>query len=257
MTKSHTLFFTFMLISFLSSCKGGFKPLFDGETLHGWTTARSSGEGDYGPFSVNKEEKAIHVYAGQEDESEQLSDVLYTDKEYSHFILKLEYKWLEKKFSPRIDWDRDSGLLFHIHGDLTQVWPYCIEMQIGESPANKPNKRGAEGRFHSGDLFVIGKGLSTETRRNKNKYYEPTQEPMRGRSVFATSGTEKKGEWNQMELHVYGDKKAVFILNDEVVLETANFEYNGNPIGKGRIGLQAEWAEILFRNIEIKELPIE
>ena len=148
----------------------GFVPLFNGKDLKGWTSARSTGEGDWGPFSVNEAEKAIHVYAGKEPNSKQKTDCLNTNKEYSHFILKLEYKWLENRFEPRPDWDRDAGLLFHVHGDLKKVWPFCLEMQIGESPGDKPDAKGNKGRFHTGDLFVLRKDLRTATpaRRQRN-----------------------------------------------------------------------------------------
>ncbi|MGJ8672618.1 3-keto-disaccharide hydrolase [Rubritalea sp.] len=251
------------------SAEEGFVPLFNGENLEGWSSARSTGEGDTGPFSVNKEEKVIHVYAGCEAGSKQKTDVLVTDKAYSHYILKLEYKWAGNRFAPRPDWDRDSGLLFHVHGDLTKVWPLSLEMQIGESPGDKPNGKKTAGRFHSGDLFVLGKNLNADTPVTdkypdpRDKYYDPNSEPVTGRSVMARTGTEKPmGEWNKMEIQVHGNEKAVFILNGETVLKTYNFtQKNGQgekePLDKGHIGFQAEWAEILFRNIEIKELPVE
>lgn len=96
----------------------GFVPLFDGKTLNGWTSAKNTGEGNWGDFTVNEAENAIHVYEGKDDGSEQPDNCLNTEKEYSHYILKLEYKWGGKRFAPRADWDRDAGLLFHVHGDL-------------------------------------------------------------------------------------------------------------------------------------------
>ena len=59
---------------------------------------------------------------------------------------------------------------------------------------------------------------------------------------------------------VHGSDKATFVLNGEVVLETFNFTQKNEagekfPLQKGRIGLQAEWAELLYRNLRIKELP--
>ncbi|MGJ8640476.1 MAG: 3-keto-disaccharide hydrolase [Opitutaceae bacterium] len=239
----------------------GFRPLFDGKTLDGWSAARSSGEGDMGAFSVNEEEQAIQTYAGLEADSKQKTDCLVSDEAFSHFILKLEYKWLDKRFAPRTDWDRDSGLLFHVHGDLTKVWPWSLEMQIGESAGDKPFAKGKDGRFHTGDLFVLGRHLRTDT--PKNDRYDPEAERVTGTGVEASAGVEKpKGEWNEMEIRVYGSEKATFIFNGEVVLETFNFvqrQKDGTtiPLEKGRIGLQAEWAELLFRNIRIKELPQE
>ena len=240
----------------------GFTPIFDGESLNGWTSAHSAGEGDYGPYSVNEDEKAIHVYAGREAGSKQETDCLVSENEYSNFILKLEYKWLDKRFAPRADYDRDAGLLFHVHGDLTKVWPLSLEMQIGESPGDKPQGKKAAGRFHTGDLFVLGRELSTRT-PVEEKFYKPGAEKKKGRSVATKLGVENpKGEWNQMEIHVRGSESATFTFNGEVVHETFDFmqndkDGNGIPLEKGRIGLQAEWAEILYRNIRIKELPVE
>ena len=241
----------------------GFVSLFDGKTLDGWTSAHSTGEGDWGPYSVNEEEKAIHVYAGCEANSKQTTDCLNTNKKYSHYILKLEYKWLENRFAPRTQFDRDAGLLFHVHGNLKKVWPLSLEMQIGESPGDKPRGKGAKGRFHTGDLFVLGRELRTDT-PVKGKAYDKDGKVKTGRSVETRLGKEKpKGEWNEMEIHVHGSEKATFIFNGEVVLETFNFTQKKNkeaeklPLSEGHIGLQAEWAELMYRNIRIKELPAE
>ena len=241
----------------------GFVPLFDGKTLDGWAAARSEGENDWANFSVNEAEQAIHAYAGQEAGSKQITDCLVSNKEFSHFILKLEYKWLEKRFAPRADWDRDAGLLFHVHGDLKKVWPHSLEMQIGESPGDKPDSKGSAGRFHTGDLFVLGRHLRTDTQIVDKKWYAKDGKIKNGGSIRTPLGAEKpKGEWNEMELHVHGSEKATFIFNGEMVLETSNFTQKDKagekrPLEKGHIGLQAEWAEILYRNIRIKELPQE
>ena len=233
----------------------GFVPLFDGKSLKGWTAARSKGEGDWGAFSVNEEEKAIHVYAGRKAGSKQKTDCLNTDTEYSHFILKVEYKWLESRFKPREKHDRDAGLLFHVHGNLKKVWPSCVEMQIGESPVTKSGRN----RYHTGDLFILGRHLQAKTARTDGSYdkdgkLEPGNCPTQ-------LGVEKpKGEWNEMEIRVEGGKKATFILNGEEVLVVNDMEQKGKdgkytPLAKGRIGLQAEWAELMYRKIRIKELP--
>lgn len=237
-----------------------FVPLFNGKDLTGWKSARSGGEGDWGPFSVNEEEKAIHVYAGEEANSKQKTDCLYTDKEYSHFILKVEYKWLENRFEPRPDWDRDAGLLFHIHGKLTKVWPFSLEMQIGESPGDKPDAKGSKGRFHTGDLFVLRRDLRTSTPLGKDKKYAVVGKRKTGRSIRTPLGVEKpKGQWNEMEIRVHGSEKATFILNGETVLETFDFFIEDKSkdkvaLDRGRIGFQAEWAELMYRNILIKDL---
>jgi hypothetical protein len=232
----------------------GFKPLFDGKTLKGWKSAHSTGEGDWGPFKIDEKEKAIHVYKGEEQGSEQESDCLYTEKAYSKFILRMEYKWLPNRFAPRVEADRDAGPLFHVHGDLKKVWPASMEMQIGETPGEKL----AGERYHSGDLFVIGKGLGCKTTKT-GKVYDPKGPLVQTSHCPTVLGVEKpKGEWNTMEIVVDGAKKAPFILNGEKVHEIYDLEKTVDgkkvPLDKGRIALQAEWAELMYRKIEIKEL---
>lgn len=239
----------------------GFIPLFDGSSLEGWSCAKGEGADDYGPFSINEEEKAIHVYAGQKQGSKQRNDCLVSKDSFSHYILKLEYKWLENRYQPRADWDRDAGLLYHVHGDLTKVWPHSLEMQIGESPGSKPHGKGKKGRFHTGDLFVLGGHLRVDVRRGKDGF-DPGAPLKSGRHCPTALGVEKApGEWNEMEIRVHGSSKATYLLNGEVVFELENFEQKQEgeyiPLVEGRIGLQAEWAEILYRNIRIKKLPAE
>ncbi len=257
-----TLCSAFLLSSVGFCQEEGFVPLFNGKDLTGWSSARSKGEGDWGPFSVNENEKAIHVYADQEPNSKQRSDCLNTEQQFSRFVLKLEYKWLENRFTPRTDYDRDAGLLFHVHGDLTMVWPHSLEMQIGESPGDKPFAKGSKGRFHTGDLFVLGKHLRTSTPIGNDKMYSVEGKRKTGGATRTSLGVEKpKGNWNEIELHVHGNEKATFMLNGDVVLETFDFhlkekDESGNRVtlSKGHIGLQAEWAELMYRNIRIKDL---
>lgn len=255
--KTLVVLIGFSLLTMQADAKR-FKRLFNGKNLDGWTAARSEGEGDWGSFSVNKKEKAIHVYAGEEAGSKQQTDCLNTVAEFSHYILKLEYKWLESRFDPRVDWDRDAGLLFHVHGDRKKVWPWCIEMQIGESLADKTEKL----RFHTGDLFVLGDHIQVKT-HHTNGWYDPNGDVAKPRALRTKQGVEKpKGKWNKMEIHVHGSEKATFILNGEVVLEIFDLvqiaeDGTTSPLAKGSIGLQAEFAELLYRKIRIKELSTE
>jgi len=111
--------------------------------------------------------------------------------------------------------------------------------------------------------FPLGRELRTDTARGKDGYYSEEGETKTGRSVKTKLGVEKPhGEWNEMEIQVHGSEKAIFIFNGEVVLETFNFTQKDkegvkSPLEKGRIGLQAEWAELMYRNIRIKELTPE
>ncbi len=232
----------------------GFKPLFDGKSLNGWKSSKSKGAGDWGPFRIDEAEAAIHVYKGEEADSTQTNDCLYTEKDYGKYVLRLEYKWLEKRFAPRQTMDRDAGLLFHVHGNLNKVWPTSLEMQIGETPGDKMTRP----RYHTGDLFVLGKNLRCKTTKNRKDIYDPKSPLVATASCKTLLGVEKpKGEWNEMEIVVDGANSATFKLNGEVVHEIRDLEIKVDkkwvPYEKGRIAVQAEWAEILYRNIRIKE----
>ncbi|MDP4624382.1 MAG: DUF1080 domain-containing protein [Akkermansiaceae bacterium] len=245
------------VVSFGALCaEEGFTPIFDGKTLEGWKSAKSKGEGDWGPFRIDEKEGAIHVYQGEEEGSKQGNDCLVSDKEYSRYVLRLEYKWVGKRFAPRTDWDRDAGLLFHVHGDLKKVWPLSMEMQIGETPGDSDNPMNR--RFHTGDLFVLGKDLRCKTTKTDD-FYDPEGDLVESRSCPTKLGVEKPmGEWNEMEIEVDGAEKATFKLNGEVVFViqdlTQKIDGKKAPLDKGRIALQAEWAELMYRNIRIKEM---
>ncbi len=237
----------------------GFVPIFNGENLDGWHSMAEKKAQGTGKFIIDTDEKAIHPYAGMEPGSKQGIDCLHTDKEYGHFILKLEYRWLDARFAPRINEDRDAGVLFHVHGDLKNIWPRSVEMQMGESDAGK-----TEGRYTTGDLWVIGKDVEAMNRR-KGEFHSSGAEPVPvGKDKdfdksFVTLQNEKPhGEWNEITLTVRGGDEAIFELNGKVVnrIGKMTVEVDGKrvPLEKGRLGLQAEFAELMYRNIRIREL---
>ncbi|MGB6222948.1 3-keto-disaccharide hydrolase [Haloferula sp.] len=237
----------------------GFKPLFNGMDLSGWHSMAEKRKEGAGVFFVDAAEKAIRPYAGKVAGSKQPIDCLHSEKEYSHFILKLEYKWLESRFAPRLTHDRDAGLLFHLHGDLKKIWPNSVEMQIGESNAKK-----IKDRYTTGDLWVIGKDLQVMNARDSRFYAPGAKEVPVGKDLgydksYVTTQNEKPyGEWNEITLTVRGSEEATFELNGKVVnrIGKMSYEVDGKrvPLSKGHIGLQAEYAELLYRNIRIKEL---
>ena len=260
-----SLFFVlFVVVGFCSPAIGqdGFVPLFNGKDFSGWKTIRNAGDDGFGPFKIDETEKAIHVYAREKAGSKQNFDGIYTEKEYSDFFLKLEYKWLENRFKPRLHHDRDAGVLFHIHGEIKQTWPNCLEMQLGDSDASK-----TKDRYTSGDLWVIGKDVQAISRRGPNKFYDPWAEEVAvgknkgyDSSLITESNEKEIGQWNEVTVMVKGGEQAVYELNGKIVnrLHSMTYVVDGQrvPLAKGRLGLQAEYAELMYRNIRIKELPV-
>jgi hypothetical protein len=249
---------TTLAVCFCVSAEEGFKPLFNGKDLSGWHSLTDQQAPDACAFSVDESNQTLHLYAGKEAGSAQEMDGLYTEKEYGDYVLKLEYKWMDKRFEPRTTHDRDSGVLFHMQGNFERLWPNCLEMQIGESDAKKMDER-----CTTGDLWVIGKDIQAMNEMD-GSFYSPgaASVPVGKGKAYDSSYTEVNherphGEWNEVTLTVRGGKEAVFELNGHVVNRIKNLTYavDGKrvPLEKGRIGLQAECAEMMYRNIRIKE----
>ncbi len=232
-------------------------PLFNGRDLEGWTA--SPGAEALFDVAIVDGSPVIHVYPTQPDQSNQPSATLRTNESYSSYVLHLEYKWGEKRYSSRRQTDKDSGICFHLCGDYDQVWPESLEFQIGSQDW--------PGDWVTGNIFM----LIDKTRARWSYAMQDGQE------VFAPGGTMKsigaparyykalapvqlddEDGWNVVELTVRGSKSAEYSVNGTIVNALYDFECNLNgswmPLSSGPIALQAEWAEIYFRDVRIRLL---
>lgn len=204
----------------------GFVPLFDGKTTTGWHTygRNLAGQG----WKV--EDGALHLdpKVAKEDHGD-----LVTNKEYSNFHLKIDWK-----VAP----GANSGILFHIKEDPAkyhQTYSTGPEMQVLD---NEGHPDGKITKHRSGDLYDLVKSSS-----------EPVK-PV--------------GEWNTAEI-ISTAGKLEFILNGVKIVSTSQFDDNwrqliaGSKFAKwegfgtfktGKISLQDHGNEVWFRNILIKEL---
>lgn len=203
--------------------------------------------------------------------SPQPAGYIVTEKEYSNYHLRLEYKWGEKHFQPRMKTRRDAGIMYHVVGK-DGVWPRCIECQIQENDV--------------GDIFTVNTRLATTVdaattnlvslvTTNQagtvltNRVVRPVFTlPDKGgmsfeqgvaegiRRVIRNPMNEREG-WNTVEVIVRGDQ-ATYIVNGKVNNRASRIQEKVNgewvPLTKGKIALQLEFAEVLYRNVEIKEL---
>jgi Domain of Unknown Function (DUF1080) len=248
---------------------GDWKVLFNGQDLTGFTP--SPGAAALFAVDMAAGEAAIHVYPTQADQSDQPQATLRTNDSYISYVYHEEYKWGTKRFGGRKQTDRDNGLCFHVTPPLTDVWPTSIEFQLGS--------QAWPGDWVSGNIFMLV---------DKTRAQWPNT-MMNGQSVWSATGTKKsigapasyfkalapspnqnKGgaassataatEWNVIELTVHGSKDASYSVNGVVVNGLTDMEYDtGNgtfaPLDHGPLALQAEFAEIYFRNIKIRVLP--
>ena len=116
-------------------------PLFNGKDLSGWETflgRANPGETNYGlnfdpekVFSVDQVDggPVIHI-------SGKYWGGLITTQEFANYHLRLEYKWGDKTWPPRVKSPRDSGICYHCVGPLAAdpiyPWPRSFEFNIAE-----------------------------------------------------------------------------------------------------------------------------
>jgi hypothetical protein len=236
----------------------GWRDLFNGMNLTGWTPS----QGHAALYAVGMQDggPVIHVYPTQADQSNQPEATLRTTESFSNYVFHVEYKWGTKRFGSRSQSDRDNGICFHICGNAGQVWPESIELQIGA--------QAWPGDWVTGNIFM----LINKTRA------QWSYTTMNGQQVYSENGTMRSigaptsyfkalvpspnpninGEWNIIELTVRGAEEAEYKVNGTVVNRLFDMECDEGsgfqPLTEGPIALQAEYAEIYFRNIRIREM---
>ena len=185
--------------------------------------------------------------------------------DYGDYHLSLQFKWGKNGYYPMLHEPLDSGLLYHSRGPAGGVlgtWMRSIEFDT---------LRGQVGRF-----VPVGRSLSSKTTvgRDPDLFNQRRRYMIGGREVdvpglvswFAQNATDQEkpvGDWNTLDLYVLGDR-AIHVVNGVPVLEAWNIcdvEHifgRCEPLTHGRIQLQAEGSETLFRHITlepIKSLP--
>jgi Domain of Unknown Function (DUF1080) len=236
--------------------KDSWTPLFNGLNLEGWTASRGEGAGLPAEQIFSAKDGAICTYVGAPDGSEQSIATLRTNASYGKYVLQLEFKWGHNRFGQRSAQLRDAGIIFHSFGDPNVVWPKGIEYQIGESPIG--------GEWVTGDIWLIGQDVRAESSLKDGKFLDASgggvRTPIGGKRFTRLETTIDAADhqrWNLVELTVHGDREAEYRLNGVVVNRVFNMQYNHDgwrPLASGPIMLQAEWAEVSYRNIRIKEL---
>jgi hypothetical protein len=193
--------------------------LFNGKDLSGWYTFiphKDGADPKTDPKGVFKVEDGVIHVSGEE------FGCLTTKNEYENYRLKLEVKWGDKKWPPRLNDRRDSGILVHCVGP-DKIWTKSLECQIQE--------------HDFGDFHLVG-GTTIEVGGKVQK----------GRVIKTKDAEKPNGEWNTVEVVCEGDK-ITNIVNGEVVNEGSKASET-----RGKILLQSEGAEVYYRNVELTPL---
>lgn len=236
----------------VGSADTGWVSIFNGKNLAGWYTYLPSTGRNSDPKGVFKiHDGMIHILDIPVAVENQEMGFIATEKEYSNCRIRLEYKWGQKRFPPRAQAPRDSGLLYHFVGP-DKVWPRSVECQIMETDT---------GSFYLVDM--VGATTTVESKENHRYVKGGVVYTEIGKAVGRIQRTEDYEDpagWNTVEVILDGDR-ATHIINGKV----ANYGWDLRqpdpkdptryiPLAKGRLLLQAEGAEVFFRNIQVKLL---
>jgi hypothetical protein len=180
---------------------------------------------------------------------------LTSKEEFENYHFTCQFKWGEKKWEPRLNSKRDSGVLYHCngpHGAFWNVWMRSLECQVQEGDC---------GDF----ISLAGATASVQLQRvpeGKNPSFDPNA-PLfsRGFGVVAHGPSKEKphGEWNTLEIYTLGTT-SVHVVNgtpNMVLFDARQHSANSNsmiPLTRGRIQIQSEAAEIYYRDIMIESI---
>ena len=252
-------------------------PLFNGKDLSGWETflgRANPGETNYGlnfdpekVFSVDQVDggPVIHI-------SGKYWGGLITTQEFANYHLRLEYKWGDKTWPPRVKSPRDSGICYHCVGppaaDPIYPWPRSFEFNIAEHDV---------GEFWSVDyaivdaeVMAVGESAAEYAafkdwceRNGANgprvKFQKGVKkQTFRGGGFMPGGDFEKPaGQWNTLDLYAVGDR-SMHVVNGKIAVVLSGLRQNVKgtevPLTKGRIELQTESAEVFFRNIQLQPI---
>lgn len=239
--------------------------LFNGKNLDGWGTFLGTHHKEK-PYLINEDPDKVfqiidgnlHLYKDQTVDSVVQEGFLFTNNDYSNYRLRLEYKWGDKKFAQRKNKNKNSGLMFHVQKPFG-FWPTCTECQIMEGSTGDIYAQNYAWFTTRIDSFVIdtqsNKSFPRFSETGRQFDYGGKQTSMRLMNLARLDNSEG---WNKVEI-VVKNNSAAFYVNDELSAKLWNIRFipPENPeleksLTKGKICLQAEATEIIFRNIEIK-----
>jgi hypothetical protein len=204
-----------------------------------------------------------HVFSVIEEEGKPVLHIngdiygcLFTKQDFGNYDLKLKVKWGDKKYVPRINEPKDSGVLYHSQGECGveywRTWMLSQEFQVTEAGmgdfwSQASSREDVKAVKKGNDYFFDAHGTLTPFGAGTGN----------GGFCHAGADAENKSGWNDLELITYGDK-SIRIVNGKIVMALSNSRYmvNGEakPLISGKIQLQSEAAEVFYKDIKIKSI---
>jgi len=218
-----TLLLLFVLVSFFVQSQT--IALFNGENLDGWHIDVPDLEADSSlrvPFIIRE---GLLVSLGTPEGH------LITDAKYDNYTLEIDYRFAGQP--------GNCGILVHASTPraLYDMFPKAIEVQLMSG--------------NGGDFWCIQENIEVDdmvSRRGPKELWGVNGDKKR-RIVNLTDDSEKPlGEWNHIKITCDNNKVTVWLNGDLV-----NDGYNAT-VSSGQIALQAEGAEVEFKNVFLNKL---
>jgi len=234
--------------------KGRWVSLFNGKDLQGWTPkVKDYDAGDNFGDTFRVEDGVLKVDYAKYPKFEGRFGHLYSKEAYSHYRLRVEYRFVGDQCPGGPGWAfRNSGLMIHSQAPETlrkdQDFPVSIEVQLlGGKSDGKPRSTGNV--CTPGTNIVMGGKLVTQ---HCNDSKSPTIDGDR---------------WVTAEVEVHGDGAIKHMIDGQVVLEYEKPQYDPTDaearrlikgadlmLRGGHIALQSESHPVEFRKVEIMPL---
>ncbi len=216
------------------------------------------------PVGLNQDQYAVFTVIEDNNQpvlriSGEIYGCVVTKEEYANYHLRLKVKWGDKKWHPRKNILKDSGILYHSigpHGaEGWRSWMLSQEFQI---------MQGHFGDFWSQansaiDIraFIPEYIMNPVADKSQAFLAMGKGEAVPGYCMRSANYENPDGEWNSVELICF-ENKSIHIVNGQVVMILRNSRYvkdgESIPMNKGKIQLQSEAAEVFYKDIEIRNL---
>lgn len=248
---------SFPVVSCAADPEEGFVPLFNGRDLSGWTPKFAKH-----PLGVNLhetfrvEDGILKVAYHRYPLFDRQFGHLYSNVAYSHYILRLEYRFVGKPMADAPPWaGYNSGVMIHAAPPqsmtLEQEWPVSLELQFlcTDTKAGRQTGNACTPGTH---LELDGKLTTAHIIEARNSTLSPMD------------------EWVAAEIEVHGHDLVIHRIKGQEVLRYTRPQLDpkdkdaqrllaaGHPlrVGFGHIALQAESQPVWFRNVRLKPLPL-
>lgn len=235
-------------------------PLFNGHDLHGWTVKIAQhplGENYADTFRV--EDGMIKASYDKYSKFGMQFGHLYSNLAYSHYILRLEYRFDGAVMADAPEWcNFNSGVMLHAQSPLSlfldQPFPVSLELQFLAAGGEGPRQTGSV--CTPGTNIEMGGKLITQ------------------HIVHSSAPVFRPEEWVRVEAEVHGNREIIYRVNGKEVLRYQHPQLDPNEtdperrkevsqlldagadfnLSSGHIALQAEGIPVWFRNIELMPL---